>query len=117
MAVEIITLSLRLAIVVICGVVAPAFKVWLEAKAKNEAEARIKETARTAVYAAEQIYNTSKKVDPDGTLRKKFVKEAIKRVAYETKTALTDREIVEIMEAAVQELNFVTHQEKMLIGE
>ena len=72
---------------------------------------------KTAVYAAEQIYNTSKKVDPDGTVRKKFVKEAIKRVAYETKTALTDREIVEIMEAAVQELNFVTHQEKMLIGE
>lgn len=111
MAIEIITLGLRLAIVVVAGVVAPAFKRWLERKARNESEARIKETARTAVFAAEQIYNTSKKVDPEGTLRKQFVKEAIKRVAYETKIVLTDREIVEIMEAAVQELNHITHKE------
>lgn len=117
MAVEIITLLLRLAIVVICGVVAPAFKAWVEAKAKTEAEARIKETARTAVYAAEQIYNTAKKADPDGNLRRQFVKKAIMRAAYETKTALTEREISEIMEAAVQELNFATHSEKVLIGE
>lgn len=117
MAVEVITLLLRLAIVLLCGFVAPAFKAWLEAKARSEAEAKIKETARTAVFAAEQIYNTAKKADPDGTLRRRFVKDAIKRVAYETKVALTDREISEIMEAAVQELNFATHSEKLLIGE
>lgn len=117
MALEIITLLLRLAIVVICGVVAPAVKAWLEEKAKSEAEARIKETARTAVFAAEQIYNTAKKADPDGTLRRRFVKDAIKRVAYETRVTLTDKEISEIMEAAVQELNFATHSEKIMIGE
>lgn len=117
MTLEVITLIMRLAIVLICGFVAPAFKVWLDAKARSEADARIKEVARTAVFAAEQIYNTAKKVDPNGTLRRRFVKDAIKRVAYETKVALTDREISEIMEAAVQELNFVTHQEKLLNGE
>lgn len=113
---EIITVALRFAIVVICGIVAPAFKAWLDAKARNEAEYRIKETARTAVYAAEQIYNTAKQADPNGTLRRQFVRTAIKRIATEVGIELTDREISEIMEAAVQELNFATHEEKLLTG-
>lgn len=111
MTVEVLTLVLRLLVVVIAGVIVPAFKAWLNAKTENEKIARVKDAAKTAVYAAEQIYNTAEKADPDGELRRRFVKGAIMRVAYQAKIVLTDREIREIIEAAVQELNHITHKE------
>lgn len=103
MTTEIITLLLRLAIAVMVGIVVPAFTKWLDAKTENEQLAKVKEVAKTAVYAAEQIY---KGVDPDGEIRRKYAREAIVRVAKSTGMALTEREIDEIIQAAVKELNF-----------
>lgn len=115
---EIVTLALRLAIVVMCGIIVPCFKKWLDAKTENEKMERIKDAARTAVAAAEQLYNIAEKTDPDGTTRRKFAENAVKRIAYETGVALCDREVEEIVHAAVEELNFVYHTEtKAIKGE
>ena len=110
MAVEIITLALRLAIIVFAGILVPAFKKWIDTKTENEKMQQIKDAASTAVAAAEQIYNIAEKSDPDGTIRKEFAVNAVKRTAYVLNVALTDRQITEIVHAAVQELNYFIHE-------
>lgn len=110
MAVEIITLALRLAIVVFAGILVPAFKKWIDTKTENAKMQQIKDAASTAVAAAEQIYNIAEKSDPDGVLRRKFAKNAVKRTAFNLGIVLTDRQITEIIHAAVQELNYFVHE-------
>lgn len=109
MTVEIATLLLRLAIVLITGFLAPAFKKWVDQKTQNEKYIQLREAAETAVYAAEQM---AKKVDPDGTERKRIAKHAISRAALRLGLALPDTEIEEILEAAVKELNLVSQWKK-----
>lgn len=110
MAVEIISLALRLAIVVFAGILVPAFKKWIDTKTENEKMQQVKDAASTAVAAAEQIYNIAEKSDPDGVLRRKFAENAVKRTAYNLGIVLTDRQITEIVHSAVQELNYFIHE-------
>ena len=108
MKLEIITLIIRLAIAIMTGICIPAFKHWLDVKAENEKFAQIRQTAETAVYAAEQLL---KKTDPDGEERRKYAHRLIAMAAMRLGVALTDNEIDSMIQAAVKELNFFTHEE------
>ena len=108
MKLEIITLIIRLAIAVMTGICIPAFKHWLDVKAENEKFAQIRQTAETAVYAAEQLM---RKTDPTGEERRKYAHKLIAATAMRLGVALTDHEIDSLIQAAVQELNFFTHEE------
>lgn len=106
MKVEIITLIIRLAIAVMTGICIPAFKHWLDVKVENEKLQQIRQTAETAVYAAEQLM---KKTDPTGEERRKYAHKLISMTANRLGVALTDGEIDSLIQAAVKELNFFTH--------
>ncbi len=108
MKLEIATLIIRLAIAVMTGICIPAFKHWLDVKAENEKFAQIRQTAETAVYAAEQLM---RKTDPTGEERRKYAHKLIAATAMRLGVALTDHEIDSLIQAAVQELNFFTHEE------
>ena len=108
MKVEIITLIIRLAIAIMTGICIPAFKHWLDIKADNEKLQQIRQTAETAVYAAEQLM---RKTDPTGEERRKYAHRLISMTANRLGVALTDNEIDSMIHAAVKELNFYTHQE------
>lgn len=108
MKLEIITLIIRLAIAFMTGICIPAFKHWLDIKAENEKFAQIRQTAETAVYAAEQLM---RKTDPTGEERKKYAHELIAATAMRLGIALTDNEIDSMIQAAVKELNFFTHED------
>ena len=108
MKVEIITLIIRLAIAIMTGICIPAFKHWLDVKAENEKFAQIRQTAETAVYAAEQLM---RKTDPDGEGRRRYAHKLIAMTADRLGVALTDHEIDTLIQAAVRELNFFTHEE------
>ena len=109
MTVEIITLILRLAIVVMGGFVVPAFRKWIQTKTENENMNRLKAAAETAVYAAEQMHKATGDVEEYRELRRKFAHDAISRTAHKIGIVLTEAEINALMEAAVQELNLVKH--------
>lgn len=108
MKLEIATLIIRLAIAVMTGICIPAFRAWLKAKIENEKYEQIRHTAETAVYAAEQLL---KKTDPDGEERRKYAHRLISMTAMRLGVALTDDEIDSLIQAAVKELNFFTHEE------
>ena len=108
MKVEIITLVIRLAIAVMTGICIPAFRHWLKAKTENEKYEQIRQTAETAVYAAEQLM---RKTDPTGEDRRKYAHKLISMTAMRLGVALTDDEIDSMIQAAVKELNFFTHEE------
>lgn len=109
MKLEIITLLLRLAIVVITCVIAPTVKHWLETSTENAKMESIREAAWSAVYAAEQLYNTMEHADPSGEIRRKYAARAVSMAAARAGIALTDSDIDNIVQAAVQELNLVKH--------
>ena len=109
MKLEIITLLLRLAIVVITCVIAPTVKHWLETSTENTKMESIREAAWSAVYAAEQLYNTMKHADPSGEIRQKYAARAVSIAAAKVGIVLTDDDIDNIVQAAVQELNLVKH--------
>ena len=77
-------------------------------KAENEKFAQIRQTAETAVYAAEQLM---RKTDPTGEERRKYAHKLIATTAMRLGIALTDNEIDSMIQAAVKELNFFTHEE------
>lgn len=106
---ELAELIIRVVVLVMAGIIIPALKKWIETKTQNEKINQIKDAARTAVYAAEQIYNTVEKADPDGVERRNLVRSAINRAAYKVGIALSEKEIEQIMEAAVKELNIISH--------
>ena len=108
MKLEIITLVIRLAIAVMTGICIPAFRTWLKAKTENEKYEQIRQTAETAVYAAEQLM---RKKDPTGEDRRKYAHQLIAMTAMRLGVELTDNEIDSMIQAAVQELNFFTHKE------
>ena len=108
MKLEIINLIIRLAIAIMTGICIPAFKHWLDVKAENEKFAQIRQTAETAVYAAEQLM---RKTDPTGEERRKYAHRLINMTAMRLGIALTDDEIDSMIQAAVKELNFFTHEE------
>jgi len=109
MKLEIITLLLRLAIVVITCVIAPTVKHWLETSTENAKMESIREAAWSAVYAAEQLYNTMEHADPSGEIRRKYAARAVGIAAAKVGIVLTDSDIDNIVQAAVQELNLVKH--------
>jgi uncharacterized membrane protein len=109
MKLEIITLLLRLAIVVITCVIAPTVKHWLETSTENAKMESIREAAWSAVYAAEQLYNTMERADPSGEIRRKYAARAVSIAAARAGIALTDSDIDNIVQAAVQEINLVKH--------
>jgi len=106
MKIEIITLVIRLAIAVMTGICIPAFRTWLKAKTENEKYEQIRQTAETAVYAAEQLM---RKTDPDGEERRKYAHRIIATTAMRLGVSLTDKEIDSLIQAAVQELNLMKH--------
>lgn len=108
MKLEIITLIIRLVIAVMAGICIPAFKHWLDTKTENEKLMQIRQTAETAVYAAEQLM---RKNDPSGENRRKYAHHLIAVTAMRLGVELTDNEIDSMIQAAVKELNFFTHKE------
>lgn len=108
MNIEIITLIVRLAIAIMTGICIPAFKHWLDIKAENEKFAQLVQTAQIAVYSAEQLMRNT---DPNGEARRKYAHRLICMTAMRLGLTLTDKEIDALIQAAVQELNFYTHQE------
>ena len=107
MTIEILTLIIRLAIVIITGLLVPALRAWIHAKTDNEKLNQLKAAAETAVYAAEQMHKKIADNEEYQEARRKFAKGAISRAAHKLGLVLTDAEINELMEAAVQELNIM----------
>lgn len=105
MKAETLEILLRIAVLAVTWVIVPAVKKWIEAKTDNEKLERIKQWARTAVAAAEQIYNHAKKSDPEGTLRRGYARKAIVYMAHKCGISLTEEEIEAMIEAAVNEIN------------
>ena len=83
MKMELLTLLIKVAVVVITGYVAPAAKRWLESRAEDARVERLKGWARQAVNAAQQIYKKMGVEDPTGERRRKdavrFLVETCKR--------------------------------------
>ena len=106
---EIVTIALRLVVAILIAVVIPVVKAWMESKIENEKLYQISEWARSAVYAAEQVYKQYKTIDPDGEKRKHYARVAIMTVSSRLGLELTDKEINTLIEAAVQEVNAFRH--------
>ena len=106
---EIVTIALRLVVAVLIAVVIPALKAWMKSKIENEKLGQIQEWARSAVYAAEQVYKQYKTIDPDGEKRKHYARVAIMTVSSRLGLELTDKEINTLIEAAVNEVNAFRH--------
>lgn len=107
MTMEILTLGVRLAIVIITGLLVPALKAWINAKTDNEKLNQLKAAAETAVYAAEQMHQKVADNEVYQEERRRFARAAISRAAHRLGLVLTDAEVNELMEAAVQELNIM----------
>ena len=103
---EIITLCVRLAIAIMCGIILPVVRHWIEMQTMNAKYERIRQAAETAVYAAEQML---RKADPDGTQRYNFAVSAIIMASEKVGIKLTEKEIESIIEAAVKELNIMQY--------
>ena len=106
---EIVTTALRLVVAILIAVVIPVVKAWMESKIENEKLGQIQEWARSAVYAAEQVYKQYKTIDPDGEKRKHYARVAIMTVSSRLGLELTDKEINTLIEAAVNEVNAFRH--------
>lgn len=109
MYLELLTLALRLAIAILCGCVVPAVRAWIDAKTSGEKYAQLKAAAETAVYAAEQIHSKLEEDESYQDARRKFAHKAISRAASRLGLALTEQEVNELLEAAVQELNLMKY--------
>lgn len=105
MALEIVELLIRLAVLVMAGIVIPAFRNWLEEKTENEKLTKIRTWVYEAVDAAEQIYNHAEKLDPDGSIRKKYVRNTVMKICLNSGIAITEKELDTLIEAAVGTLN------------
>lgn len=107
MKMEILELLIRLAVLVMAGIVIPAFRKWLNARTDNEQLEKIRSWVYAAVYAAEQIYNHAEKLDPDGSKRKKYVHNSVMKICLNNKILITDRELDILIEAAVNTVNYI----------
>ena len=91
MKMEILELLIRLAVLVMAGIVIPAFRRWLNARTDNERLNKI----RSWVY------------DADGSKRKKYVHNAVMKICLNNKILITDRELDILIEAAVNTINSI----------
>lgn len=107
MKMEILELLIRLAVLVMAGIIIPAFRKWLNARTDNEQLEKIRSWVYAAVYAAEQIYNHAEKLDPDGSKRKKYVHNSVMKICLNNKILITDRELDILIEAAVNTVNSI----------
>lgn len=107
MKLEILELLIRLAVLIMAGIVVPAFKKWLDTRTENEQIEKVHSWVYAAVGAAEQIYNHAEKLDPDGSKRKKYVHNSVMRICINNKILITDRELDILIEAAVNTLNSI----------
>lgn len=105
MKLEILELLIKLAVLVMAGIVVPAFRKWLQTKTENEQMEKIRGWVYSAVYAAEQIYNHAEKIDPDGSMRKKYAKNTVMKICMNSGILITNRELDTLIEAAVNTLN------------
>lgn len=108
MEMKIFELLIRLAVLIMAGIIIPAFRQWLSARTDNEKLERVKAWARTAVAAAEQMYR--KYDDPHGTERKKYATDAILLMSSKCGIHLTKEEVETMIEAAVQEINLIENR-------
>lgn len=116
MKLEIFELIIRLAVLIMAGVVLPVFKRWLVKKNENEDMEKVRSWVYAAVYAAEQIYNHAEKVDPEGTIRKKYAMNTVMKILLNHKIAITERELDVLIEAAVNTLNSIHAAETPIEG-
>lgn len=116
MKMEILELLIRLAVLIMAGIVVPAFRKWLKTKTENEQLEKIRSWVYSAVYAAEQIYNHAEKLDPDGSKRKKYVHNSVMKICLNNKILITDRELDILIEAAVNTLNSIHAAESPIEG-
>ena len=93
MTLEIITSVMRIVIIIMTGILLPMIRRWISNRTEYDKYNRIKEWAYTAVWAAEQIHNKAEHDDPEGTLRRKYAKEAIKCMADKCGLELSESEI------------------------
>ncbi len=101
MKLEILEMIVRLVVLIMAGVVIPALKKWLETKTENEQTEKVRSWAYTVVFAAEQLYNHTQKLDPDGSLRKKYARNTLHRICLRSGIDVSERELDALIEAAV----------------
>lgn len=105
MKIELLTLTVRLAALIVTAFVIPALKTWLEKKTENENLAQVQEWAAKAVQAAEQIHKKARKDDPTGVKRRKFAIDFLNQLCAKHGVRLSKEEIEVLIEAAVDEVN------------
>ncbi len=98
---QILELAVKIAILFMAGFVVPALRKWIETKTENEQMEKVREWVYSAVYAAEQMYNRARKIDPDGSQRKKYVYNFIMRICAAKGVKITKEELEALIEAAV----------------
>lgn len=101
MTMEIAKLILQIVVLVMAGVVIPAFKRWLEMKVDNEAMEQVRSWVYTAVYAAEQLHNHAKKDDPTGEIRFKYAYDFVWTICGYAGIEISGDELKALIEAAV----------------
>lgn len=105
MKIELLTLTVRVAALIVTAFVIPALKTWLEKKTENENLAQVQEWAAKAVQAAEQIHKKARKDDPTGVKRRKFAIDFLNQLCAKHGVRLSKEEIEVLIEAAVDEVN------------
>ena len=105
MKIELLTLTVRLAALIVTAFVIPALKTWLEKKTEDENLAQVQEWAAKAVQAAEQIHKKARKDDPTGVKRRKFAIDFLNQLCTKHGVRLSKEEIEVLIEAAVDEVN------------
>ena len=104
-----ITQIVSLIIAVVGLLFTAIFMPYIKSRASKEQLELIYKAVKIAVYAAEQLYNTMEHADPSGEIRRKYAARAVSIAAARAGIALTDSDIDNIVQAAVQELNLVKH--------
>lgn len=107
MKLEIVELILRAVVLFMAGFVIPAFREWLKTRTENEQMEKVRTWVYSAVYAAEQIYNHAKQMDPGGDLRKKYVHNTVMRICANSGIKISEDELDTLIEAAVSTLNSI----------
>ena len=88
------------AIIGLCGSLITAFVIpWIKSKIDTNQQVLLLSFAKTAVYAAQQIYDAS-----DGDKKKAYALEQVKDCLNKRKIRIDDTEISEVIESALKEI-------------
>lgn len=105
----IVKLLIEIVLIAMSAYVLPALREWLVEKAEISKKNKIKDWANVAVNAAEQVYNTVKKLDPTGTKRKEYAVEFLYGMCLKAGIRITKDEATVIIESAVKDANLFWH--------